>query len=462
MNLMTFIRTFWPVIEKGTEFVPNWHHKAMCRALELHTFRINAGLSKYDSPNPIAARDVVINVPPRTTKSIVCTVMWPAWAWTINPKISFLTASYSGSLATKHARMSRTLIQSDEYQREFPQAFQILTDQNVKSHYENDQMGSRYAVGFGGSATGSGGDVILIDDPLSPKQANSDIERTNANRDFDETFYNRTKDPNTAVRVIVMQRIHEEDLTGHVLKENRDAWYHICLPAEETVDIKPEGLRKHYENGLLWPGRFDRELLGQYQNALGSYGYSGQYLQRPSPAEGGYLKRQWFKRFTTINPQATVNVYIDTAYTEKEQNDPSALLACYEDGDDIYVVRVEAVRYEFPELMKYVQIFCREVGCTHHSRIAIEPKASGKSLVQVLRKETGLNVVEDANPTRDKVARVKDISAIVEAGRVHLLPGPWMDAFLNECASFPNGLHDDRVDVLVMALNRNKSKFFAI
>lgn len=462
MNLKQFIYHFWEVLEPNTPLVWNWHHDVMCRALQMHVVRINAGLRKSDTTNEVASRDVVINVPPRTTKSLIVTVMFPAWAWTMNPSLSFLTVSYSGALATKHSRLSRNLVQSDQYRQTFPQAFEILTDQNVKSHYENNLGGGRYAVGLGGSATGSGGDIIIVDDPLNPKQAASDTERSNANRDYDETIYNRTTDPNTAVRIIVMQRLHEDDLTGHVLKKDPESYYHICLPSELTPDVSPQQLREHYQDGLLWRERFTADLLQSYQRSLGSYGYAGQYLQRPSPSEGGLLKREWFKTFSNVKQEATINLYIDPAYTEKEENDPSSLLAVYEDGSDYYIVACDAVRYEFPDLIRYIQTFSRRVGCDRRSMVYVEPKASGKSIVQVLKSQTDLNVVEDINPTKDKVSRVKNISPIVEAGRVHLLMGAWTDAFLDECAAFPNGVHDDRVDTLVMALQQNRNNFFAI
>ena len=462
ISLLDFVKEFWEVLEPGTPLELNWHHRTIARALEIQTVRINAKIPKNETQNKIASKDIIINVPPRTTKSMLVTVMFPVWAWTVNPTISFLTASYSGSLATKHARLSRTILQSDKFAEMFPFAVQVKTDQNVKSHYENTVGGERYAVGLGGSATGSGGDVIIVDDPTNPKEAASDKERENANRNFSETIYNRTRNPKTAVRIIVMQRLHEDDLTGYLLKNNPEAYYHINIPAEKTDQVKPKKLEKHYQDGIFWKDRFTPELLADYKKSLGSYGYAGQMLQQPAPPEGGMLKKAWFGIYTKIHTDAKINVYIDPAYGSKATNDPTGLLACYEHGGDYYIVRAEAVRFEFPDLMEYVQQFCREVGADHRSKIAVEPKASGKSLVQVLKRETNLNVVEDTNPTKDKVARVQDISPMVEAGRVSLLNGPWNDAFLNECAAFPNGAHDDMVDTLVMALNQNSSNFFVI
>lgn len=452
----------WPVLEPNTPLELNWHHKEIARVLELHTFRILLGISKADEPDPVLSKDLIINVPPRTTKSMLVTVMWPIWAWTVSPSLSFLTVSYSASLAIKHARLSRTIAQSDKFQAMFEAAFHIKTDQNTKSHYENEDGGERYAIGLGGSATGSGGDVIIVDDPTNPKEAASDVERTNANRNYSETVYNRTRNPKTAVRVIIMQRLHEDDLTGYLLKQSPNSYHHINVPAELTPKVKPERFKDYYKDGTFWPSRFTPELLADYKRSLGSYGYAGQMLQQPAPPEGGMLKKAWFGIYTKIHAEAKINVYIDPAYGSKATNDPTGLLACYEHGGDYYIVRAEAVRFEFPELMEYVQQFCREVGADHRSKIAVEPKASGKSLVQVLKRETNLNVVEDTNPTKDKVARVQDISPMVEAGRVSLLNGPWNDAFLNECAAFPNGAHDDMVDTLVMALNQNSSNFFVI
>ena len=155
ISLLDFVKEFWEVLEPGTPLELNWHHRTIARALEIQTVRINAKIPKNATQNKIASKDIIINVPPRTTKSMLVTVMFPVWAWTVNPTISFLTASYSGSLATKHARLSRTILQSDKFAEMFPFAVQVKTDQNVKSHYENTVGGERYAVGLGGSRTGS-------------------------------------------------------------------------------------------------------------------------------------------------------------------------------------------------------------------------------------------------------------------------------------------------------------------
>jgi len=453
---------FWPVLEPTTPLELNWHHGVIAQALTAHTQRILTQTPKADGGHEYASKDLIINVPPRTTKSMLVTVMWPVWAWTLNPSMSFLTVSYSGALATKHARLSRTILQSPEFEEAFPEAVTIKTDQNVKSHYENTVGGERYAIGLGGSATGSGGDVIIVDDPTNPKEAASEKERENANTNYSETVYNRTRNPKTAVRVIIMQRLHEDDLTGYLLNKSPDKYFHICFPAEKCDAIKPSKWAEKYENGTFWPSRFTPALLDDYKTALGSYGYAGQMQQQPSPSEGGLLRKHWFNIYTNVNPKAIVNVYIDPAYGAKAQNDATALLACYEENGNYYILRSEAVRYEFPDLVSYIPQFCRDVGCDARSRIEVEPKASGKSIVQVLKKQTGLNIMEGFNPTKDKVSRVQDISPIVESGRVHLMLGAWNDAFLNEMAIFPNGAHDDRVDTLVMALNPHKNTFFAI
>lgn len=462
LTLIQFMQEMWPVLEPNTPLELNWHHYEIARVLELHTFRIISGTAKSEEPHPVFSRDLIINVPPRTTKSMLVTVMWPIWAWTVNPSLSFLTVSYSASLAIKHARLSRTIAQSDKFQMMFEGAFRIKTDQNTKSHYENDDGGERYAIGLGGSATGSGGDVIIVDDPTNPKEAASDVERNNANRNYSETVYNRTRNPKTAVRVIIMQRLHEDDLTGYLLSQSPDRYYHINVPAELTDNVRPERFKGYYQNGTFWPSRFTPDLLDDYKTSLGSYGYAGQMLQEPSPAEGGMIKKHWFKFFNKLHENVTINVKIDPAYTSKEAGDPTAILAYYELNGFTYITNVEAVRMEFPDLCNYIKGFALRNGLTRASRIFVEPKASGKSIVQALSRETELNVVEDINPTKDKVARVQDVSAIIEAGKVYLLTGAWNNPFLNECAAFPNAKHDDMVDTLVMALSGVKSKFFVL
>jgi len=436
----------WDIAEPSVPLSTNFHHKYLCDILQSEAERIKEGRKKD--------KDIIINIPFRSTKSLLVTVMFPAWCWAVYPKMRFITASYSAEISIEHATRSRDIIQSEWYQNHWGETYQIKKDQNLKARYENTFLGVRRATSVGGSVTGQGGDIILVDDPTSPKNAASETERDNANEWYKSTLYSRLNNPMTGVRIIIMQRVHEDDLSGYLLYNSPDKHKHICIPAELSDDLKPQHLEEHYKNGLFWEERFGREILDDYKSALGSYGYAGQLQQRPTPADSGMIQKNWFN-IDTDKIDGDVHFVIDPAYTASQKNDPSALMAYKFFENKWQIVEVQNVRLEFPDLIKHIGKFVHKNGYSSRSKIYVEPKASGKSIVQTLIRETGLNVKEDKPPTKDKVARVQDISASIESGRVSLLKGAWNEEFLLQCQQFPAAKHDDMVDCLVMALNKH-------
>jgi predicted phage terminase large subunit-like protein len=403
-------------------------------------------------------KDIIINVPFRSTKSLIVTVMFPVWAWIKSPKLRFITSSYSATLSIELATKSRDIIFSDWFKKRWEDVFHIKKDQNLKERYENNHIGMRRATSVGGTVTGQGGDFLIVDDPLSPQMANSATERDNANEWYRTTFYSRLNQADIGVRIIIMQRVHEDDLSGFLLdRETRLNYKHICIPATNTDgNIKPKSLEKFYnkDTGLFWEDRFSQKVLDDYKNALGTYGYAGQLQQTPTPLDSGMIHRDWFRIDRFRKDEAIVNFIIDPAYTANQKNDPSALLAYTYTENKWQIVDCVNVRKEFPELVKFIPEWVQKNGYTNKSRIYVEPKASGKSIVQTLVRETGLNVKEDKPPTKDKVARVSDISASLESGRVSLLNGKWNEEFLDQLTKFPAAKHDDMVDCLVMAVNK--------
>ena len=205
---------------------------------------------------------------------------------------------------------------------------------------------------------------------------------------------------------------------------------------------------------MFWEDRFSKKVLDDYKSALGSYGYAGQLQQTPTPLDSGMIHSSWFRVDRYRVEDATVNFVIDPAYTANQKNDPSALLAYTYKDNKWQIVDCVNVHKEFPELVKFIPQWVQKNGYTNRSRIYVEPKASGKSIVQTLIRETGLNVKEDKPPTKDKVARVADVSASLESGRVSLLNGDWNREFLDQLSRFPSAKHDDMVDCLVMAINK--------
>ena len=453
-SMFEFFKQAWHVIEPTTELKDNWHHKYICDLLQAEAERIIEGIPKTDG-------DIIINVPFRSTKSIICTVLFPVWCWIKDPTLRLITASYSGALSVEHAVKSRDVIESPWFKELWGDIFVMKSDQNVKSKYENDKTGSRRATSVGGTLTGQGGNINIVDDPLNPLEATSEIARSKANYWYDNTFYSRLNDPEVDVRIVIMQRLHEKDLTGHLLKNGK--YRHICIPAEKASHIQPRELADNYVDNLFWPGRFSKKILDDYKSVLGSYGYAGQMQQLPAPAEGGIIKKAWFQKiafsdFVALkkegDPTPVWDFYLDTAYTKNTENDPTALLACTYYKENLYIKRVKQAWLEFPELMKETQSFALSNGYTGNSRIYVEPAASGKSLVQQLRNGTGLNVIEYKPPDKDKVTRANTATPFMEAMRLFIIEDDWNESLIHECVSFPNGEHDDQVDVLVMAINK--------
>ena len=450
MSFYEFFKAAWIVVEPAVPLSTNWHHKYICDLLQQECERVIA-------QNP-KDKDVIINVPFRSTKSLIVTVMFPVWAWIKSPKLRFITSSYSATLSIELATKSRDIIFSDWFKRRWGDVFHIKKDQNLKERYENNFVGMRRATSVGGTVTGQGGDFLIVDDPLSPQMASSATERDNANEWYRTTFYSRLNQPDIGVRIIIMQRVHEDDLTGFLLgRETRLKYKHICIPAKSGDDnIKPKHLEEFYDKdtGLFWEDRFSQSTLDDYRSALGSYGYAGQLQQTPTPLDSGMIHKDWFKVDRYRVDDSVVNFVIDPAYTADQKNDPSALLAYTYKDNKWQIVDCVNVYKEFPDLVKFIQQWVAKNGYTNSSRIYVEPKASGKSIVQTLVRETGLNVKEDKPPTKDKVARVSDVSASLESGRVSLLNGDWNDEFLDQLTKFPAAKHDDMVDCLVMAVNK--------
>ena len=436
----------------------NWHIRYLCDKLQNEAERIVSRQQR--------TKHLLINVPPRTLKSELVNVFFSAYLWILDDSIQFISSSYSSTLSVALSVQARRLILSDWFKELFPNV-ELARDEKQKTKYSTPNNGLRYATSTGGSITGMGGDVIVIDAPQNPQHARSDKERENANTFFNETLRSRLNDPRVGMFIIIMQRLHENDLTGMLLGLEPNEWDHICLPAELSENVIPSDLMGFYVNGLLFPQRLSKRVLDGFKIGLGTYGYSGQYMQLPSPSDGGILKREWFKveqaikdvNFNEVNrSELTWNYYLDTAYTSKQVNDPSAMIAVTFYNNFLYVRRVESVRKEFPALCKHIIQFVDDNGYTNSSRVKVEPKASGKSIVQQLKQTTKLNILEDKPPTQDKESRVNGISPFVESGRVILLDGSWVGGFLDQCSAFPNGTHDDEVDCLVMAIENETTR----
>jgi predicted phage terminase large subunit-like protein len=444
-----FFCEFWDTIE-AVNLIPNWHIKFICDELQ----------KVYETwESGVGQNDIIINVPPGSSKSTICTQLFPVWLWIKNPSIRIISSSYASDLSTAHALRSRNCIASDKFKLYFSDTCQIKTGEDNKTWYKNTNKGERYATSTGGAVTGMHADFIIIDDPVNPKQAESSTQREVASKHIKETLSTRKTDKNRSVTILIMQRLHELDPTGMALKEKPGKINHICLPGELSDNVKPESVKVNYTNGLLDENRLNREALTKLKLDLGSYGYAGQIGQRPSPEGGGQLKKAWFNKisFEEFNKiKGKMYFFLDTAYTSNQKNDPTALMATCFINHNLYILDSTQVWKELPELLKYIPSYTAKNLYGTNSKILIEPKASGKSTVQSF-KNTEYNVIELDPPLDDKVTRVSNIAPFIESGKCFIVEGNWNDSFLGECAAFPNGEHDDQVDNLTNAINYYRS-----
>lgn len=446
-----FVETFWGVIIPEAP-VFNWHIPYLCSELEQLAYYIVHRL-----PKPY---DLIINIPPGTTKSTIATIMFPAWLWTQDASLRVISSSYAQDVSIDQAQKSKDIVTSEKYRRLFPEVV-MRRDKSGKGYYGNTAGGERYVTSTGSAVTGKHAHVILNDDPQNPKQADSEPLRQQA-IEFTKTLSTRKVDKRNTPTITIMQRLHEEDVTGYLLKKKAEQIKHICLPAELSANVRPIELRERYINGLLDPVRLSAEVLAEARIDLGTRGYAGQYEQTPASAEGNIVQKSWFQhisraQFEAMRGGAVVHFFLDTAYDEKHrkgENDPSGILAACKIGQQLFVLNAKKVWKTFPDLIAFLPEYCATWGFNKRSStLRIEPKANGVSVVQQLRASTDLNVTKTPSPTDSKGTRLSTCSPKIECGRVVLVDGEWTEDFMEEVAGFPSQTHDEFVDILCYAID---------
>jgi predicted phage terminase large subunit-like protein len=461
-----FVSQAWPIVEPSTPFVPGWHIDAIVDHLEA----VNRG----------EIRNLLINVPPRHMKSLLISVFWPVWEWIRFPERRWLYSSYAASLSIRDSIKCRRLIESPWYQARWSDRFALTSDQNTKGRFDNNRSGYRLSTSVGGAATGEGGDRIVCDDPHNVQEAESDAIRKNTLDWFDIVMSTRVNDPKTSAKVVVMQRCHQQDLAGHLLEQGN--WEHLCLAAEyegpTRITSIGVGDPRQQPGELLWPERFGPQEIESLKRSLGSYAAAGQLQQRPSPAGGGIFKRHWFRywrpRGANLPPvvvrlpdgtqQSIVAIempqYVDEhlqswdcAFKDLETSDYVVGQAWARLGSAYLLCDQIRARMDCPTTVKAV----RELSTRRPGAIAklIEDKANGSAVIQMLSRE--LPGILPVNPEGGKVARAAAVSPLIEDGNIYLPHpdyAPWVNDFIEECAAFPNGAHDDQVDAMTQALLR--------
>jgi predicted phage terminase large subunit-like protein len=467
-NFKDFVVQAWPILEPSSEFLEGTPVDAICTHLQAVTEGRIAHL--------------IINVPPGHAKSLLTAVFWPAWVWINHPETRWLFSSYREPLATRDSVKCRRLIESDWYQQRWGARYQLTGDQNQKTRFENTATGYRVVVPVH-SGTGERGDYVVVDDPHSVTQAESDLERRGAIEWWNGSMATRLNDLSTGHKVVVQQRVHEADLTGDLTIKG--GYELLCLPAEFeperrcSTSIGWTDPRKDFGD-LLWPARFSRTSLEGLKVSLGSYRYAGQFQQRPSPSDGGICKRFWWRYWRpahldlppvqvqtdgeVLSIQAVpVPAQFDTMIQSWDMAFKDLATSDYVVGQvwgalkaDRFLLDQCRARMDMPSTKEAVKQLTERWPKTGTK--LVEDKANGPAIIQELKHDVaGLTEV---NPEGGKIARAHAVSSQIESGNVYLphpAIAPWIVGFIDEAAAFPAGRNDDQVDAMTQALNRLRS-----
>ncbi|MBF0315598.1 MAG: phage terminase large subunit [Oligoflexia bacterium] len=434
------------ILEPQTKIKWNWHLDLVIEYLEsLYLGQI---------------KRLIINIPPRNFKSLICNVCFPAWVWTKEPSLRFISSSYVAELSTKHSYDRRQLIESDWYKQLWGDVVRLERDNNQKNYYQNTKRGSMFSTSTNGSVTGHGCNIMIVDDPHDPMEASSDVQRESGIVFWKETLSSRFNDPKNARTLVVMQRLHERDLTGYLLAEE-NGWTQLKIPIEcesRTTFIFPiTNKEKNYEPGeILNPEYEGREELDRAKISLGSYGYAAQKQQEPAPREGGMVKREWFK-FCDRLPEYFPSIVLscDMAFKGEADSDYVVMQVWGKKDGNHYLIEQIRKKLTFTETCRALEELAAQY--KGYREILIEEKANGAAVIDTLASR--VHSMIRINPKDPKVSRLNAVLPMIEAGNVFLpnpLTQPWVDDFILEVCRFPKAVHDDQVDAMTQYLNREK------
>lgn len=470
-NLIDFASYVWPVVEPAIPFVKGWVLEAICEHLQA----VTEGF----------IHKLLINVPPGFTKSLMTDVFWPAWEWGPRnlPHMRYVCASYSNHLTERDNMRCRNIVMSDRYKRLWGDRFRISNEQFTKVKFANDRTGWKLATSVGGIGVGERGDRFIIDDANNTMDMESSAIRDNTNMWFTEVVPDRLNSQTDSAIVVIQQRLHEEDVSGTAL--SRDMGFtHLMIPMEHDmarhcvtvigIDNKGDDIiwedPRTEEGELAWPERFPQQAVDALRNDKGPYAFAGQYQQSPEPRGGAIIKREYWQVWEDEKFPAfeLIVASLDSAYTAKEENDPSAvtiwgLFRDEHDNPKVMLMWAWQDRLEFNDLVQKVTDICTiTMEPKPHPRfpvdkLLIESKAAGHSIGQEMMRMYGTSgrfSTELIDPKRygDKVARLQSVQHVFSSGMVYAPNKGWADMVINQCAIFPKSKNDDLVDTTSQAL----------
>lgn len=428
----SFVSKVFTHLNPGAPFRDNWHIQLLANRLE----RARHGDIKR----------LIVNIPPRSLKSTICSVAWPAFILGHNPSAAIIGVSYSQQLASDLSRNFIRVITSDWYGRIFPECrFTKMTEDLV----ETSKGGKRRATSTEGSITGLGAGLIIVDDPMSTSAATSEAEREKVTRFYQQSLFSRLNDKVNGTIVILHQRLHEDDLSGHLLSSNPGGWTHINLPAIATQDelIDIDGRRTHQRRvgDVLHPEHEPMSALDEAKRTMGSLQFEAQYQQAPVPDKGNLVQRDWFKLVDSAPDRSAGQIIQswDTAYKDDPSCDYSVCTTWLRSKSNHYLIDVYRERRNFPDLLRDAKALYAK---HRPDCVLIEEQGTGITMIQALKELSHSGIIARKSKD-DKKTRLVSVLPTIEAGDV-CLPrhAPWLAEFLGELCGFPARRHDDQVD----------------
>ena len=440
-DLVSFIQKTFATVVPGTRYLHNWH----IEAIAWHLQQVYSGQIKR----------LIITLPPRSLKSIITSVAFPAWLLGMAPSNHIICVSYSQNLSDKLALDCRAVIETDWYRRIFP-GTRLHSDKNSVGEFMTTQRGGRLSTSVGGTLTGRGGNIIILDDPHKADEGVlSETKREGAKDWFRNTLSSRLDNKKEDAIILIQQRPHEDDLAGYLLETGN--WAHLNLPAiaEEPQNI-PIGLNRFYQRqigDLLHPERESQHELAVLKSMLGSYNFAAQYQQRPAPMGGGLVKWEWFEVFEEELGQIYGDRIIqswDTASKAEVQHDWSVCTTWLYRNKRFYLQHVLRERLEYTQLKARIIDHAAQ---WNTDTVLIEDKGAGISLIQDLRQDSDLSII-DIMPEGDKATRMMTVTPMIESGRVYIPDdASWLADLQHELVNFPKSKYDDQVDSVSQFLN---------
>src|SRR5215813_1551483 len=446
-SLIDFVEAAWPAIDPA-EYQPCWAIDALCEHLQA----VSEG----------QIRHLLVNAPPRTSKTTLASIFYPAWTWAQSertflkgPQVRFLCGSYNHDLSLTNSNSTRRLIFSPWYQSLWGQRFTFREDQNTKTKFDTSAGGSRLATSVGGSLLGIGGDILIVDDPHNTEEAESDADRKTALTWWKELSTTRLNNPKQSPLIVIMQRLHEEDVSGHILSSEWSGdWCHLMIPMQyehrrhcvtvlgwqdprgldDNGEKLPEGEIEGREGTLMWPERFGAREVARIKAELGPYFSSGRLQQMPVPDKGGIFQRDWWQVWEDADNKFPacdhIVVSVDGAFTE-----------AFRRRTQKYWGLLEWIEYTADRF--------------HAHTVLIEAKGPELSAAQALQSRFGIKPwsVIAAPVKGDKVARAFAAQPAFAQGLVYAPIRDWSDLVISELASFPKGKYDDLTDSTTQAIN---------